>query len=774
MTDDAAALFAEYLRYNRELNAARKVRRAAAESGAGAAAGGGGGGGVKARVNAEDLLRAMGGGSDDEDEDDEDDEGDDEDNEDEDGGGDIDGDEDDDEDGEEERETSPAARAAALRGATSGAGSSSSSVPLRAAAAAAAAPPASARPAAPAAAAAATPKAAAAPSAAAPKAAAASAAAAAAAAASAASAAAPAPAPAKAAALSDPERLARAGELRERAAKSYAARDYEAAVQAYSEAIELLPASAAATSSTLHTNRAAAHFMMSAFAEAAEDCTRAASLDPSNAKALARGAKAELSLGRTEEAIRLYQKAIEAGALAAAAGGAGGAGGAGDAAAAAASALAKEKADAQAAHRRLGEARQAMDGGEFERAAELAQALGKVCPGATFLRLMRADALLAAAKLEEADAATKELMTAAGKRDPACLLARARVLHYLGQTPAAEKHVGEALRLDPEHAPSARLRRSIRKAEELKKRGNDAFKAGAWQAALDAYQACLEVDARNAAYNARILSNRSAAWARLGRHAEAFEDASLAIAASDKWAKGFVRRGAAGVALGDLEHLQGAVRDYSRAKEVLGEQPESDGGKEAALKEAEAGLRQAKAALKLAKKKDFYKVLELERGCSEEDIKKAYRKLALKWHPDRHSTSEEQERRKAESMFKDVSEAYGVLSDPSKRQQVDQGLTPDGVAPDSDDDGHGHGRRAHGHGHGHGHHGHGHGGGFAPRGHGGGGGGGGGGFGAGLDGIDPAIFASIFGAMGGMGGGMGGMGGARPRGFQPRPGAGGR
>lgn len=55
---------------------------------------------------------------------------------------------------------------------------------------------------------------------------------------------------------------------------------------------------------------------------------------------------------------------------------------------------------------------------------------------------------------------------------------------------------------------------------------------------------------------------------------------------------------------------------------------------------------------------------------------------------------------------------------------------------------------------------------------GGGGGGGGGPFGSGLDGIDPAIFASIFGAMGG--GGMGGMGGARPRGFQPRPGAGGR
>ena len=546
--------------------------------------------------------------------------------------------------------------------------------------------------------------------------------------------------------------MARAGELKERGTARYTARDYEGAVANYSEAIELLPASAAPTSSTLHTNRAAAHFMLSNYAEAAEDCQRAVTLDPSNAKALARGAKAELSLGRTEEAIRLFQKAIEAGARSP---------GGPDAA------LVKEKADAQATHQRLGAARAALEGGEFERAAALAAALVKACPGATFLKLMRVDALLSGAKLEEADAASKELMTAQGKRDPASLLSRARVLHYLGQTPEAEKHVGVALRLDPEHAPSARLRRSIRKAEDLKKRGNDAFKAGSWQAAIDAYSQCLEVDARNAAYNARVLSNRSAAWGKLGRHAEAFEDASLAIAASDKWAKGHIRRAAAGVALGDLEHLQGAVRDYNRAKEVLAEAPESDGGKEAALKEAEAGLRQAKAALKAAKRKDYYKVLELERGCSEDDIKKAYRKMALRYHPDRHSTGEEQERRKAESMFKDVSEAYGILSDPVKRQQFDEGMVPDGSGAmghphDSDDErGHGHG---HGHGHG-GHHGHGHGG-FQPRGvpRGFGGFGGGGGGGGGLDGIDPEIFASLFGAA--MGGGMGGP--PRARGFQPR------
>lgn len=57
---------------------------------------------------------------------------------------------------------------------------------------------------------------------------------------------------------------------------------------------------------------------------------------------------------------------------------------------------------------------------------------------------------------------------------------------------------------------------------------------------------------------------------------------------------------------------------------------------------------------------------------SEADIKKAYRKLALKWHPDKNASSEE-ERAKAEKKFKDINEAYAVLSDPKKKQRYDMG-----------------------------------------------------------------------------------------------------
>lgn len=64
---------------------------------------------------------------------------------------------------------------------------------------------------------------------------------------------------------------------------------------------------------------------------------------------------------------------------------------------------------------------------------------------------------------------------------------------------------------------------------------------------------------------------------------------------------------------------------------------------------------------------DYYKVLGVEKSATEEKVKKAYRKLAMKYHPDKNKDN-----KAAESKFKDVSEAYAVLSDKEKRRQYDE------------------------------------------------------------------------------------------------------
>lgn len=76
------------------------------------------------------------------------------------------------------------------------------------------------------------------------------------------------------------------------------------------------------------------------------------------------------------------------------------------------------------------------------------------------------------------------------------------------------------------------------------------------------------------------------------------------------------------------------------------------------------GRLQPSAGVQLSR--DYYEILGVQKGASEPDIKKAYRKLAMKYHPDRNPNN-----KAAEDKFKEVNEAYAVLSDTQKRKQYD-------------------------------------------------------------------------------------------------------
>ena len=123
----------------------------------------------------------------------------------------------------------------------------------------------------------------------------------------------------------------------------------------------------------------------------------------------------------------------------------------------------------------------------------------------------------------------------------------------------------------------------------------------------------------------------------------------------------------------------------------------------------------------MAEKRDYYEVLGVAKNATPEEIKKAYRKKAIQYHPDKNPGDKE-----AEEKFKEAAEAYDVLSDAQKRAKYDQ---------------FGHS--------------------MGPQGFGGGAGGFGGGFGGGMSMEDIfAAFGDIFGGREGYGGGFGGFGGA--------------
>ncbi|KAK9096418.1 hypothetical protein Sjap_021915 [Stephania japonica] len=87
---------------------------------------------------------------------------------------------------------------------------------------------------------------------------------------------------------------------------------------------------------------------------------------------------------------------------------------------------------------------------------------------------------------------------------------------------------------------------------------------------------------------------------------------------------------------------------------------------------------------------DYYNILKLSRNATEDDLKKSYRRLAMKWHPDKNQNN----KKDAEAKFKQISEAYEVLSDPQKRTIYDQygeeglkGIPPPGSFNNGSSDG---------------------------------------------------------------------------------------
>lgn len=138
-------------------------------------------------------------------------------------------------------------------------------------------------------------------------------------------------------------------------------------------------------------------------------------------------------------------------------------------------------------------------------------------------------------------------------------------------------------------------------------------------------------------------------------------------------------------------------------------------------------LRDARLALKKSKRVDYYKLLELNQDANEYDLKRAYRKAALKYHPDK-STPENRDEN--EKKFKLCGEANTILADPAKRQKYDAGWTAEEIdqgMQQGEDGTFGHAR------------------------------------GHGMD----DVFAQMF-AGGMFGGGGGGGGGGMPRGFRSR------
>lgn len=192
----------------------------------------------------------------------------------------------------------------------------------------------------------------------------------------------------------------------------------------------------------------------------------------------------------------------------------------------------------------------------------------------------------------------------------------------------------------------------------MKEEGNEAFKKGQTQKAYDLYSEALSVDSHNKLTNAKLYCNRATAGGKLKKVEESIKDCDKAIQLDGDYEKAFLRRS---VLLQEAERYEEAVRD---CEHVYKKNPTPANKR---------SLQEAKLELKKSKRKDYYKLLGVEKTATDDEIKRAYKKLALVHHPDRHGSDPEEEREEHEKKFKDIGEAYAVLSDETKRHRYDTG-----------------------------------------------------------------------------------------------------
>lgn len=428
----------------------------------------------------------------------------------------------------------------------------------------------------------------------------------------------------------NPERLAE--EKKELGNQQYKLKQYAKALVYYTEAIDLWP-----ENSSYYGNRSACYMMQGNYSLAAEDACKAVSLDPKFVKGWIRVAKSYLALGdfkATENALAEIEK-LEPGN----------------------SARAAEFKNLENAKKWSEEAEKSYHKKDFRRVVFCMDRAVEICNACTKFKVMKAECLARLGRYQEAQELANDVLSN-DKQNADAILVRGMCLYYQDNVERAFSHFQHVLKLAPDHSKAMEIYKKAKALKQKKEEGNEAFNNGKNKEAYGLYTEALNIDPNNISVNAKLYFNRALVSSKLGRVNEAVSDCSAALELDPTYLKALLRRAKCYM---ELQQFEEAVRDYEKASKM---------DKSREIKNL---LNNAKLELKKSQRKDYYKILGVSKNASTEDIKKAYRKRALVHHPDRHANATDTEKQEQEKKFKEVGEAYTILSDPQKRTRYDNG-----------------------------------------------------------------------------------------------------
>ncbi|XP_022103561.1 dnaJ homolog subfamily C member 7-like isoform X2 [Acanthaster planci] len=413
---------------------------------------------------------------------------------------------------------------------------------------------------------------------------------------------------------------------------SYKNGDYEAAIRLYTEAIDICPDCA-----SYYNNRAAAFIMQDKYQQGLEDVQRALTLDNTLVKGYLREAKCHLALGSADAAIRSLNHVAD---------------------------FEPQNKQAQSELRAAKlvqhhdqDGHKAFEAGDFRKVVYNMDRAIDHSPACTKFKVKRAEALAKMRRITEASQAINAVLMRE-PRNADAIYVRGLCLYYQDNMDKAIQHFQQTLKLAPDHSPARIAFKKCKLLKSKKEEGNEMFKRGNYQEAYGLYTEALQVDPLNVNTNAKLYCNRATVCSKLNKPDQGILDCNKALELDPDYLKAFMRRAKCYM---ETEQYEEAVRDYEKVCQMD------------RSRENKALLQEANLELKKSKRKDYYKILNISKNATEVEIKKAYKKHALLHHPDRHSNKTEEVQKAEEVKFKEVGEAYNVLSDSKKKMRYDSG-----------------------------------------------------------------------------------------------------
>ncbi|VVC43471.1 Hypothetical protein CINCED_3A002461 [Cinara cedri] len=294
---------------------------------------------------------------------------------------------------------------------------------------------------------------------------------------------------------------------------------------------------------------------------------------------------------------------------------------------------------------------------DFESAINSLDRLIEHCPWAPSLREQRSQLHINSGNLQHA---IMDLRTATKLQadDTDGHYKLSKLYYSIGDVSESLKGIRECLKLDPDHKLCHTHYKLVKKIERLVVDSQSALNIKDFPSCIQFSKKALDLEKSTEHVRFLSLEKLCHCYQHTDEPAMSLKYCSDALDIS-KTADLYCMRAEAYIANSMFEE---AIRDFEHALQINQEH-----------RQASEGLKKAKQLQKQAERKDYYKILNVKRTATKQEIIKAYRKAAQQWHPDNFQG---EAKKNAEKRFIEIASAKEVLTDPEKREQFDRGIDP--------------------------------------------------------------------------------------------------